>query len=266
MKNNVIPLIIAIVLGAAAVYAVSRLIKSGDADAEKQYVDVVAAARDITPKDDEIKESWLMKRKVEVSSIPAKAIPWSRMNSVVRQKTRRTIARGDYVLLSDISGVDTRLSGLVAEGEWAVPVAFADASLVRFLQPGDEIAILGAYVLKEERKKIDMSEKADVEENQAMSVIFPCVRILDIGKGDGIRRDDDVGNGAGTIVVSLNPQQAMMLVAAQREMELYPALRRTNDISVRRRRDVGLVNDKTFQHLKSGLETVTIPDAGASDK
>jgi len=261
--KNVVPLIIAIVLGAAAVFAVSRMIRPSGADAEREYVDVVAAARDITPKDDEIKDSWLMKRTVELSSMPTKAIPWSRMNMVVRQKSLRAIAKGDYILSSDISGVDIRLSGLLAEGEWAVPVTFADPALVRFLQPGDEIAVMGAYEMKEEKKKIDMSEKAEVKEKQAMSVIFPCVRILDIGKGDGVRRGEE---GAGTVIVSLNPQQAMTLVAAQREMELYPALRRANDASVRRRRDVGLVGDGTFEHMKTGLNLVTISDAGASEK
>lgn len=261
--KNVVPLIIAIVLGAAAVYAVSRVIRPGGGEADKEYVEVVAAARDITPKDDAIRESWLMKRVVERSSMPAKAILWSRMNMVVRQKTQRPIAKGDYILLSDISGIEMRLSGLVAEGEWAVPVSFADSALVKFLQPGDEIAILGAYVTKEVKDKIDLSEKADVKEIQSMSVIFPCVRILDIGKGDGVRRGEE---GAGTVIVSLNPQQAMTLVAAQREMELYPALRRENDASVRRRRDVGLVSDGTFKHIKEGLSVITIPDAGSSAK
>ena len=265
MKNT-IPLIVAILLGSLAVWAVSRMIKPSDADAEKKYVDVVAAARDITPKDDEIKDAWLMKRTVEASSVPANAIYWEQANLVVRQKAMRTIARGDYILKSDISGVEVRLSGLVAEGEWAVPVTFSDPALVKFLQPGDEIAILGSFVMKEEKKKIDMSEKADIQENRAMSVVFPCVHILDIGKGDGVRRDEDGVGGVGTIIVALNPQQAATLVAAQREMELFPALRRSNDPSVRRRRDVGLVNDKTFQDLKTGLEVVTLPDSGVSGK
>ena len=49
-------------------------------------------------------------------------------------------------------------------------------------------------------------------------------------------------------------------------MELYPALRRANDTSVMRRRDVGIVNDATFQHLKAGLEPVKIPDSGSVGK
>lgn len=265
MKNT-IPLIIAVILGAAAVFAVSRMIRRDAGADDVNYIDVVAAARDITPKDDGIKDSWIMKRRVEAASAPVKAIRWSEANSVLSQKTLRTIARGDYILSSDVSGVELRLSGLVAEGEWAVPVTFSDPALVKFMQPGDEIAILGAYSLKEAKKKIDYSEKADVVEKQALSVIFPCVRILDIGKGDGVRRDEDGVGSAGTIVVSLDPQQAAALVAAQREMELFPALRRSNDVSVRRRRDVGMVNDKTFRELKQGLDVVVLPDSGSVDK
>lgn len=261
--KNIIPLIIAVVLGCAAVFAVMRMIKSGNGDADRQYVDVVAAARDITSGEDEIKESWLMKRRVDASAVPAKAILWSQANRVVRQKSVRTIAKGDYILTTDISGVEIRLSGVIAEGEWAVPVTFSDSALVKFLQPGDEIAILGAYSVKEEKKKMDQSEKPDVIENQATSVIFPCVRIVDIGKGDGVRRDEE---GNGTVIVAMPPQQIAALVAAQREMELYPALRRPNDPSAMRRRDVGLVNDATFRELKSGLESVKLPDVGSEAK
>ena len=55
MKNTV-PLIIAVVLGLIAVFAVSRMIRPKDMDRENQYTWVVSAARDITPKDGPIKE------------------------------------------------------------------------------------------------------------------------------------------------------------------------------------------------------------------
>lgn len=258
MKNTV-PLIVAVILAAIAVFAVSRMIRPPDGEREGRFVWVVAAAKEITPGDGEIKASWLKQKRVELSSIPSKAIPWSQINRVVGQKTIRPIARNDYVLLSDVSGVEIRLSGAVNEGEWAVPVTFSDPSLIPFLQPGDEIAILGTFMMREIVKKTDQSEKPDVIEQRATSVIFPCVHILDIGKGDAIRRAEG-GGGNGTIVVSLTPQQAATLVAAQRTMELYPALRRSNDTNALKRRDVGVVNDSTFQSLKKNLEPVVISD------
>ena len=258
MKNT-IPLVIAVVLGLIAVFAVSRMIRPKDSERESQYVEVVSASKEITPKDDAIKEDWLVPRRVELSSLPTKAIPWSQRNQVVGQTTIRTIARNDYILSSDVKGMEIRLAGALSEGEWAVPVTFSDPSLVLFLQPGDEIAILATSVSQKKIQKADVTEQAEVEEERSTSVIFPCVRILDIGKGDAIRRGEDAG-GNGTIIVALNPQQAATLVAAQRIMELYPALRRSSDMSSLKRRDVGIVNDSTLEGLKANLEPVVIPD------
>ena len=258
MKNT-IPMIIAVVLAAAAVFAVSSWIsRMKGGEAEKQYVDVVATSQVIAP-DSEIQESWLLKRKVEVSSIPAKAIPWNQANRVVGQKSSRTIPEGDYVLLSDVAGIAPEFDMLVPEGEWAVPVTFADGALVQFLEPGMEISILGTFEMKEKVEKMDSTEKPEEVKENTTSVIFPCVRILDVGKGDGIRRERGA-SGGGTVVVSLTPRQAATLVAAQQKMDLYPALRRRSDRSSLKRRDVGVVNEATFQDLKKGLEPVVIPD------
>ena len=221
----------------------------------------MAAAKDISPKDGPVKESWLMKRSVEVSSLPNKAIPWNQIHRVTGQSTVRVIARNDYILANDVSGLDMRLDAAVGEGEWAVPVTFSDPSLVQFLQPGMEIAILGTSVMQEEIKKTDSSEKPDIVEQRATSVVFPCVRILDIGKGDAIRRSEDIGS-SGTIIVALTPRQASTLVAAQRTMELYPALRKANDKNALKRRDVGIVTEATFKGLRDNLDPVTIPDSG----
>lgn len=258
MKNT-IPLIVAIVLGLIAVFAVSKMIRPKDADAESKYVEIVAAAKEISPKDGPIKEEWLMKRTVEKGSMPNKAIEWNQIHRVTGQSLVRTVARNDYILASDVSGMDVRLDLAIGEGEWAVPVTFSDPSLVQFLQPGMEIAILGTSVMQEVIPKKDVSEAPDVVEHRATSVVFPCVRILDIGKGDAIRRSEDVGAN-GTIIVALTPRQASTLVAAQRTMELYPALRKTNDKNTLKRRDVGIVTEATFKGLRENLEAVTLPD------
>lgn len=259
MKNT-IPLIIAVVLGLLAVFAVSRMIRPSNAEHEDSYEWVVAAAKDITPKDGPIKESWLLKRRVERSSMPSKSILWSQIHRVTGQEVVHIVARNDYILASDVSGLDIRLDAAVGEGEWAVPVTFSDPSLVQFLQPGMEVAILGTSVLKETVKKTDTSEKPEVVEQRATSVIFPCVRILDIGKGDAIRRNDELGTASGTIIVALTPQQSATLVAAQRTMELYPALRRPNDQNALKRRDVGMVTEATFKGLRADLTPVSLPD------
>lgn len=254
----------AVILAAAAVFAVNRMIRPKEGSAEKQHMFVVAASKPIKADGSAINISWLTKRRVEVSSAPAKAIPWDQANRVVGQKSTRSIAEGDYILLSDIAGISPDFDMLLPEGEWAVPVTFADPALVQILQPGMEISILGSYTTKDVVEKMDGTEKPDIVKQEAMSVIFPCVRVLDIGRGDGIRRESK--GGGSTIFVSLNPQQATALLAAQRTMDLYPALRRRGDIGSRKRRDVGIANEATFQNLKKNLEGIVIPDELKSER
>lgn len=262
MKNT-IPLIIAVILAAAAVFAVSKLIKPKEGERERHLIEVVFTSKEI-PANTEIREDMLVKREMDAEALPRKFIPWGRANLIVGQKTNRSIPEGDYVLLGDIAQLGSDLDGLIRNGEWAVPVTFADAALVQFLEPGMEIAILGTFEMKDVVESVDGTEKPKETSEDATSVIFPCVKILDIGTGDGIRHErNGRGGGKGTIIVALSPQQAATLVAAQRTMDLYPALRRRDDQSSLKRRDVGVVNDQTFQNLKTGLATVTLPDNGA---
>lgn len=265
--KNVVPVIIVVALGFVAVFSVSRLLHRNDKQDAPQTVSIVAAAKDILPNDGPVKENWLMKREVEAISCPMKAIPWGEVQRVIGQTVARPVLRGDYVLSADVQAVDIHLDTAVAEGEWAVPITFSDQTLTRFLQPGMEISILATHLLREEVRGKDATQKPEIVERRATSVLFPCVKILDVGKGDATRRISEFGEnpGSSVIVVSVTPQQAATIIAAQRTMELYPALRRTADPSARMRRDVGIVNDDTFKALQENMETVRLP-AGAVEK
>ena len=254
MKNT-IPIIIAVVLALAAVFAVSRMRSNKDVSSENM-VEIVSAARDLSAKET-IKEGYVVPRLVPQNALPAKSIPWAKVNIVLGQEVLRSIAKGDYILLNDV-GMNHSLSNLVTGGEWAVPVTFSDDSLLQFLQPGDEIAIWGTYSSKTTIPSADLSKPPTVVEEKATSVLFPCVRILDIGTGDGIRREEGVRNK--TIIVALPPQQAGLLIAAQRVAELYPALRHSNDMAARNRLDAGVINDSTFSEMRKGLIPVKLPE------
>lgn len=254
MKNT-IPIIIAVILALAAVFAVSRIRGSQNASNE-DLIEIVAAARDLIAKEN-IKEGYVAPRLVPKSALPAQSIPWSKVNIVLGQEVLRSVAKGDYILLNDV-GMDRSLSNLVTDGEWAVPVTFSDDSLLQFLQPGDEIAIWGTYSSKRTIPSADLSSPPTIVEERATSVLFPCVRILDIGTGDGIRREEGVRSK--TIIIALPPQQAGFLIAAQRVAELYPALRHSNDTAARNRLDAGVVNESTFAESRNGLAPVRLPE------
>lgn len=252
--KNVVPLIIAVILGLAAVFAVSRMV-SKTSQAQEAMVDVVVAARDLALKE-EVKDGYIAPRSIPQSAVSARHVLWSRVNMILGQTILRSVGKGDFILLNDV-GMNRSLGVLVAEGEWAVPVTFADASIIQFLQPGDEIAILGTFSIKKTIPSTDLSAPPTVVEERATSVVFPCVRVLDIGSGDGVSREE--GN-VKTVVLALPPQQAATLIAAQRIAELYPALRRSNDSSSLNRLDGGVVDQSTFAELRKGLTPVKIPE------
>lgn len=251
-------MIIAVVLAVTSVFFVKSLIKPRETGDARRVVPVVCALKNIGA-NAEIKAESLVMKEMDAESLPRMYIPWAKANLLVGQKTNRAIAAGDYVLLGDVAQLGSDIDRLIHDGEWAVPVTFADAALVQFLEPGMEIAILGTFDMKDVIESVDGTEKPKTISEEATSVIFPCVKILDIGTGDGIRHEGK-RQGRGSVIVALTPQQAMTLVAAQRTMDLYPALRRRNDASTLKRGDVGVVNDATFQNLKKGLKTVDIPD------
>lgn len=254
MKNS-IPLIMAVLLGLAAVFVVSRMMKKSS-DTREGMVLVVAATRDLSVKE-EILDGYIWAREIPESALSSRHVPWSKATMILGQAMLRSIAKNDFIMLNDV-GMSKSLNLLVGEGEWAVPVTFSDNGITQFLQPGDEIAILGTFSVKKSIPSKDLSAEPVVIEERATSVIFPSVRILDIGSGDGISREE--GSNERAVIVALPPQQAATLVAAQRVAELYPALRRANDSSSLNRLDGGVVDDTTFSELRKGLTPVKIPE------
>ncbi len=250
--KNIIPLVVAVILGLAAVFAVSRTV-SKDSDSLERKVDVVAAAR-ILEKNETVAESYLYAKHVSASSLPKEHILWKNRNTIVGQKVLKTVTKDDYVLLSDV-GMTTSMGNLIGDGEWGVPVSFADASLVRHLQAGDEIAIVASYtVLVEEKRGMDVDAKTEKIQKSVTAVLFPRVQVLNI-------------INSGTIILSLPPRQAMSLIAIQRKAELYPVLRKANDSTSLSRQDAGLFDDAmALRKMLDGLQPITIPNVPSSEK
>jgi len=253
--KNTLPLIIAVILGFAAVFMVSRMMSSKRSGSSETKVEVVKAARDLNPSD-EVTGTVIELQAISKEMLSERHIEWEKRYMILGQKMLRPVKEGDYITLNDV-GSRSSLDRLVAKGEWAVPVSFSDTSLVQFLQPGDEIAILGTFSATETIVSEDKSKPDAIIEERVTSVVLPIVRILDVGVGDGMTGDP--GASSKTVLIALSPPQATMLVAAQQTMELYPVLRHATDPSFRDRQEVGIVKKKTFDTLSEGLDLVTIP-------
>ena len=240
MKNS-IPLVLAVLLGIAAVFAVSRIISTNTAKIEEK-VRIVAATRDLAA-GEVIAEGFFMPKEVPVSAVPAQAIKWSRASMIVGQRLKQPVQKGNYIFIQDV-GLSQGMSNVVGEGEWAVAIQIADKAMASILQSGDEVAIVGTFKLDVKGGKKDVT-----------MVLFPKVRVLEIPSG---KRDQNMD---GVIIVLLPPQQAQALIAASRIAELTPVLRRSNDPTALNRMDAGMVTPDTFRAMIDDLEVVTIPKA-----
>lgn len=249
--KNFIPLILAVLLGLAAVLAVGRLLKARR-KGEEATSSVVAAARNVVM-GSVLSADSVFEKIIPQSARPKKAISWSQKEITIGQKALRPISQGDYVLLTDI-GSSRSMGDIVGEGEWAVTLSLPSAGLSRVIQPGDEVAIIGTFNIRTRVESADLSAEARVVSKEATLVLFPRVRVLDVGGQEGSM---EMGS---EIIVALPPRQAQVLIAAQRRADLVLALRRAGDESTISRADAGMVDEDTFNKLLEGLDAVTMPD------
>lgn len=213
MKNT-IPLIIAVVFGLVAVLAVNRTLSQKEG-ARGKTVQVLKASHALKAGDTLGANDCIPQEIPADVYITGQQVRWEDRNMVEGLKLSRDVAQRSFVMMGDFE-VEDAPSSDVGFGEWAVPVHFADAALLAYIQPGDEIAvILWIRTRKEEAVSRDRSEKGKVVETQEMRVLFPRKRVM-----------DKMGNG---VVLSLPPDEAMTLLAAQRRGDLYPVLRRRGD-------------------------------------
>lgn len=238
-----IPLVIAVLLGLAAVFAVNKTMQKADSVQERRRV-VLVAAGEITA-GEAVQESRVGVRAVPESAVPHNAIVETERAFTYNQRAKRTIAKGDYILYSDLD-LDQSKSRSLGEGQWGVPVSFADQTLLRMLQPGDDIAIVGSFTYREPVKQ-GKNADADVRmvERSVTAVVYPRVSVLEI-------------NG-GSVLLSMPPQQAVALTAIQRKAKLYPILRKKKDDNALNRMSGGVFDDTALTDMVKGLQTIDIP-------
>lgn len=249
--KNYIPLVLAVLLGLAAVLAVSRMINKNRQVPENEAW-VVAAGKNLAAGDVIQDESVLEKKVIPVSSRPANAIVWSQRALIIGQKIKQPVNAHDYILSSDVDLV-RGMSSLVGPGEWAVTINVANASLA---QPGDEVAVIATFAVEQAVATADLSQAPQKNSKEVTLVLLPRVRVLENGG------NSKQGEGGAEIVLSLPPQEAQVLIAAQGKARLTLALRHPGDESALNRSDAGMVDETTFQNLLNVIKhPVEVPDA-----
>ena len=270
--KNIIPLVVAVILGLTAVYLVSRILVTNKDAAKEPQVSIVIAARDLDA-GETLQPGACTFKNVPQSAVPRSALLWENVSFTYGQTLPNGVKQGDYIRFEDIQ-LNLTLANCVTPGKWLIPVTFSDPTLVKMLKPQDEIAIAATYTEARKPPKNADSTGVEINANAAVSaamnverkretiILFPCVEIIGIANEKGLFRE--AGSSSATVFVSLPPRQATILLAAQREAELYPILRRRNDASARNRREIGSVNARTFQNVRAGLETADFSEATVS--
>ena len=250
--KNVIPVIVAVVLGLAGVFAVNRMVSKQTTKAEDK-IPICAASRTLKV-NETITEEYIYPKEVGVSSLPQQYIAYENRNLVIGQKALLPIAKNDYILLSNV-GTSSSMSNVLGDGEWGCPVRFSDTTLLNVIQPGDEIAIVALYQYTEVvKKEKDVNAKAHEITRQVASVLYPQVRVLE--------------KRGSTIIISMPPQQAIAITAIQQRAQLFPLLRKANDTKAQNRKAGGqfeLSND-FFAKLTDGLQKIEIPSVPSGVK
>jgi len=235
MKNT-IPLVIAVVLGLAAVFAVSRTMAKKD-DRRDKMVSVLVAKRELR-EEDRLREGDYTIREIPSSAFVAHQHVGEASLPMVRELAlARNVPEGSFILWRDLINDTGLLSSEVGKGEWAVPVRFSDATLLEFLEAGDEIAIImvGKTARDVSAPGGNVNEKVWMPYNKT-SVLFPQVRITKKGRG--------------VVVVSMKPREAMILLTANLNANLYPMLRfRKDDKSAIRQGDYEVASDLFEEQL-----------------
>lgn len=249
-QKNIIPLVLAVILALAAVFAVNRLLSQKETMNKEEMVTVVVANRNLQP-EEVINPAAFTGKTIPLSAAPSKAVRWNQTALILNQRMKKAVSRGDYIGLDDV-GISRGLSDMVGDGEWAVSINLNGGAITERLRPGDEIAIIGTFTLKETRKSAVVGQKTTEVSRKITTVILPQVRVLAL---NGNRQQ-----GGDEFVLSLPPKQAQMLLAAQEHgISLSPALRKPHDENNLNRTTAGLIDADTFNNLAQGVERVLIP-------
>lgn len=256
--KNFIPLILAVIVGCLAVFVVHRKLANEQRPKERM-VEVVVTTRKIES-GSTVKEGDLRVKAVPASARPANVVPGEKLNHVVGLVSCRAIPSGDYIFFDDVPAAPDVIAG---HGEWAVIVRFEKSSITQLVKPGDDIAIIATFPIKETQRAMggDGAIKVSETSREVTTVLLPRVRVISVGSApiltaaSGLRRIEQT-----EMLMSLPPEQAQVLIAAKSMARLDMALRRPNDDSALSRSDLKVVDHTTFENLIKGMKSVEMPD------
>jgi len=217
------PLIIAVLLGLAAVFVAWRAIKLREDEVTRGWKlqDVIVAAADIQP------GSFLSNDAVAVDKMPRKfvydsVLRTSDMEVALGREVVVPIKQGEPIHWYQLQGIRAleRLSKAVRKRGRAVSIDVNERSSVgMWVRPNDHIDVLGTF--------------RDPNSNQIVAVtLLQNVIVLATGQTTASTQSSTREVEYGTVTLLVLPEEAEILVLAQELGSLYLSLRNAEDISI----------------------------------
>jgi pilus assembly protein CpaB len=223
-----LPLILSIALGTAAVLMVRNYITGENNAMNKglEPVRIVVARRNI-PANEPLEVEWVAARPVPKKFVHANAIYPEEVDLIIGRELVYPVRAGDPILWMDFKGGERYrgFSTMIKESERAMTVRVDEMSTIAgLIQPGDHIDILGTF-------KRTSDSRDSRNELETTITLLQNVVVLAIGQitsaRSGMRKDR---SASGMLTILVTPEEAALLIHAQRVGKLYNVLRNPEDI------------------------------------
>lgn len=251
MKSK-FPLIIAIIIGVAALLAIRSYVNKMEeqTQAKLKGEPVVAASTDI-PAGAELTIQMVSPKEVPRQFIPSQAIQGSaEVKQIIGRKTRVAIRAGQLILWSDlVSEARGGLASVIPAGEGAFTLSFSKGIKSGLIQPSDHIDVIASFALPKPNQPMPASV-GTASWRQASDmvnvVLLQNVTVLAVGEvfAGGVRPADAP---AGDLTLSLTLPEAQLLMFAAQHGELGAVLRREGAAEIKPRSELPRV---TFQDIE----------------
>lgn len=251
------PLIFAIVIGVAALFAIRSYVNKMEEKTKAQLKgkSVLAASRDIEP-GTEITTKMLSPKEVPQQFIPPQAIQGSaEVKQVLGRKAAVKIKAGQLVLWTDLESEGRGgLSMVIPANEGAYTISLSKGIKGALLQPSDHIDILGSFAAPKPAQPAPAGAASWRQGSDMVNVVLlQNVTVLAVGETLG-GQTRSLGASTTDITVALTLPEAQLLMFASEHGELGAVLRREGVTEVKPRGELPRITFADIEKVIGDLD------------
>jgi Flp pilus assembly protein CpaB len=255
MKNK-FPLIVAVLIGAVALYAVRSYVNRMEQNTQAQLRGdpVLSAARDIPP-GAELTMQMIVTKPVPRKFIPPQAIEGqTQIKQVLGRRTAVKIQAGQVILWSDlVSEGKGALASIIPAGEGAYTVSISKGIKPALMQPSDHVDIIGSFAVPKGPVMPSSAATWRATPDMVNVVLLQNVTVLAVGDVLGGASRSQSSGGA-DLTLSLTLPEAQLLMFASEHGELGAILRREGETEVKGRTELPRVTFDTIDKIIGDLD------------